>query len=92
MYIEGGDLADVSMFRKFHPGQVDPATEMSDKEKYDKRFWQEGTVGNCNIVCYDGDDISPVAFIDNAQTRRYLINRHNRIVRELIKQADNKVE
>lgn len=58
-----------------------------NQELYDDRFWQEGVAGPCNIVTYNGEDILPVAFVADDQQRKLLIERHNRIVRQLLANA-----
>lgn len=41
--------------------------------------WQAGTAGNANVVSYDGDDISPVAVVDNPTNRAFIIAAHEAV-------------
>jgi hypothetical protein len=44
---------------------------------YDGTKWQEGTAGNCNIVCFDGDDIRGIGRINDDVLRKWVIDTFN---------------
>lgn len=78
---------DVSKFQQYAgiPAamneEVKVKSDLSDSEKYDRSFWQEGIAGIANVVSYDGEDIRPIVFIENAALRAQVIRAHNESIR-----------
>ncbi|QVD49226.1 hypothetical protein LUCX_156 [Xanthomonas phage vB_XciM_LucasX] len=58
------------------------------KESYNPHFWHDGLAGPANIVTYNGEDIRGVSYVADDRARRLIIEKHNKIVRELMAECE----
>lgn len=64
--------------------KIDTTVHLTDKEKYNPLFWQDGRAGPANIVTYNGEDCRGVSFVADDDARKEIIDYHNLGVRLLL--------
>lgn len=64
--------------------KIDTTVHLTDAEKYNPLFWQDGRAGPANIITCNGEDCRGVSFVADDGTRKEIIDHHNLGVRVLL--------